>query len=80
MGKWYEGDLENLGLFNFYQIVQKLNPIGGRGHSHPKKIWTEAIHMDCLALGLTETHPSHRKAWSSTLRSAIRMDPYHTRE
>ena len=27
--------------------------------------------IDCLSLGLTETHPSDRKAWSGRLRSAV---------
>ena len=43
--------------------VQKLNPTGGSGRGRPKKTWTEVIDMECLALGLTETHPFDRKAW-----------------
>ena len=31
--------------------------------------------MDYLALGLTETHPSNRKAWSRRIRSAVGLDP-----
>ena len=53
----------------------KLNLTGGRGPGHPKKTWTEVINMDCLALGLTETHLSDRKAWSVRLRPAVRLDP-----
>ena len=34
------------------------------------------MDMDFLALGLTETHPSHRKAWSGRLRSVVRLDPH----
>ena len=41
---------------------EKLKPTGGCGHGRPKE--TEVIDMDCLALGLTDTHPSDRKAWS----------------
>ena len=52
--------------------LQKLNPIGGRGRGRPKKTWTAVIDMDCLALGLTETHPTDRKAWSG--RCAVRLD------
>ena len=52
--------------------VQKLNPIGGRGRGRPKKTWTAVIDMDCLALGLTETHPTDRKAWSG--RCAVTLD------
>ena len=55
--------------------VQKLSPTGGRGPGRPKKTWTEVIDMDRQALGLTETHPSDRKAWSGRLRSAVRLDP-----
>ena len=29
-----------------------------------------------LAMGLTETHPSDRKAWSGRLRSVVRLHPY----
>ena len=43
------------------KTVQKLNLIGVHGRGHPKKTWTEAIDMDCLALGLTEANPSGRK-------------------
>ena len=55
--------------------VQKLNPAGGCGCGHPKKIWKEVIDMDRLALGQTETHPSDRKAPSGRLRSAVRLVP-----
>ena len=55
--------------------VQKLSPTGGRGPGRPKKTWTEVIDTDRQALGLTETHPSDRKAWSGRLRSAVRLDP-----
>ena len=55
--------------------VQKLSPTGGRGRGHPKNTSTEVIDMDCQKLGLTETHPSDRKAWSDRLRSAVRLDP-----
>ena len=55
--------------------VQKLNPTGGRGRGRPKKTWTEVTDLDRLALGLTETQPSDRKAWSGRLRSAVRLDP-----
>ena len=55
--------------------VQKLNPTGGHGRGHHKKTWTEVIDMDRLMLGLTETHPSGRKAWTSRLKSAVRLDP-----
>ena len=43
--------------------LKKLDPTGGRDRGHPKKTWTEVIDMDHLVLGLTETHPSDRKAW-----------------
>ena len=56
--------------------VQKLNPTGGRGRGHPKKTWAEVFDMDRLALGLTETHPSDRNAWSGRLRSAVRPPLY----
>ena len=49
--------------------VQKLNLTGGCGHGHPKKTWIKVIGMDCVAMGLTETHPSDRKARSGRLRS-----------
>ena len=38
--------------------VQKLNPIGGRGRHRPKKIWTEVIDVDRIALGLRPTYPT----------------------
>ena len=53
--------------------VQKINLTGGR--DRPKKTWTEAIDMDCLARGLNETHFSDRNVCSGRLRSAVRVDP-----
>ena len=35
----------------------------------------DLLGMDCLELGLTETSTSDRKAWSSRLRCAVRLDP-----
>ena len=46
----------------------------GRGRDHPTKTWTEVIDMDNLAFGLTETHPSDKKAWSGRRRSAVKLD------
>ena len=43
--------------------VMKLTPGGGR----PKKIWSEMIRKDYLALGLIETHPFQTKVCSDTL-------------
>ena len=40
-----------------------------------EKTWTEVIDMDRLALGLTETHLSDRKAWSGRIKSVVRL--YH---
>ena len=54
--------------------VQKLNPTGGHSLGCPMKTWTEVIDMDCLVLGLTETHPSDKKAWSGRLWNAVRLD------
>ena len=39
---------------------------------------SDMIDMDCLALGLTETHPSNRKACSDRLRSAVSLEPTPT--
>ena len=36
--------------------VQK--PVAGRDRCRSKKTWSEVIRLDCLAPGLTETHPS----------------------
>ena len=55
--------------------IQKRNPTGGRGPARPKKPWKEVIGMDCLPLGLTETHPSDRNAWSGRLRSSCQTGP-----
>ena len=55
--------------------VQKLNPIRGHGHGHPKKTLAEVICLDCLALDLTDTHPSNCKTWSDIHRIAIRLNP-----
>ena len=55
--------------------VQKLNPTRGRGRGHPKKTWTEVIDIDCLVLGLAETHPSERKAWSGRLTKCCQTGP-----
>ena len=50
------------------------------GNGHPKKTWPEETHMDCLHLGLTETHPSNgQKTWRGTLTSVIKLDPPYTR-
>ena len=43
------------------------------GRGRPKKTCTQKIDKDCLALGLTETQPSDRKAWSGRLTSAVRL-------
>ena len=72
-----ESKLEQRELSNHFNNEHKYNGPGSRNCviSSPKKIWTEVINMDYLALGLTETHPSDRKAWSGKLRSAVRLDP-----
>ena len=36
----------------------KLNLMECCSHGHLKKTWTEVIGMDCLVLGVSETHPS----------------------
>ena len=56
-------------------LADESPPWGGRGSSRPKKTWPEIIRMACLALCLTETHHSDRKAWNDTLRSVVRLDP-----
>ena len=33
------------------------------------------IGMDCPELGLIETHPSDRKAWSGRIKSAVKLHP-----
>ena len=70
--KWH-GHVEHSN--GWLKKVQKLNPTGSRGCGRPKTTWTEVIDMDRQALGLTETHPSYRNAWSDRLRSAVRLDP-----
>ena len=55
--------------------VQKLNPTGGRGRSHPEKTWTEVIDTHRQVRGLTETHPSGRKSLSGRFRITVRLDP-----
>ena len=60
---------------NWLKKVQKLNSTGCRGRGHPKKTWTEVIDMDCLALGLAETHPSDWRVWIGRLRGDVRLDP-----
>ena len=56
--------------------VQDVKPqSGNRGRGRPKKTWSEVICKDRQSLGLTKTNPSDRKAWSGTLRSAVKLDP-----
>ncbi len=55
--------------------VQDIDPGGGRSRGRPNKTWAEVVRADQLALGMAETHPSDRTAWSGTLRSAVRLDP-----
>ena len=66
----------------FVQILKITDETQSHWRSCLKKTWTEVIDMDCLALGLAETQPSERKAWSGRLRSAVRLDPpiYYTRD
>ena len=65
---WWAGELGTLHLawpcrtwWWLAEEIQKLNPRGGHGHGHPKETWPEETHMDCLELGLTESHPSNGK-------------------
>ena len=55
--RWY-GHVKHID--NWLKTVQKLNPRGGRGHGRSGKTRSEVSHMDCLALGLTETNPPIR--------------------
>ena len=59
---------------------QKLNSIGGRDRGRPKKTWAEVIHMDCLALGLIETHPSDRKLGVADLEVLLDWTHPYTRD
>ena len=54
--------------------VQNFNPTGCRGRGCPKETCTDVFGMELPSAG-SENHPSDRKAWSSRIRSSVRLDP-----
>ena len=44
---------------------------GGHCRCRLTKTWSEVIHFSCLALGVTDTHPSERRSWSGALRTVL---------